>query len=374
MPTEADAYQTIATEGPGYAQINDARRTPTAPRWWLGRTARWPAGHMNAYRRYLFPIVALGGIAVSQAVEFVFNRVLRPDTGEVSWISEVVLASAFVIVTWLWIRLHETQVALSALERQRVVVETQLSIAERVQTSLLPTVPPATDGVSWSAALEPAHKVGGDYYDFLPLIDGRMCVVLADVSGKGVPAAVFLAHVRAILRTLAQSATSARMLVSLLSSALLADSASGLYVSCVVAMVDPARRSMVYVNAGHPAGVLWGRQGVRGLGVGGPPVGLLPDASYEEEEVSFGAGELVAFVSDGVTEALDVSGDVVVTELAAQIRQAEERTPQAVCARLLSAARAGSGPSGIEGWMDDRTAVVFGTIDDSELRMESGSG
>lgn len=315
---------------------------------------------MNTYRRYLIPVVGLGGIAASQAIELIINRVLRPNAREITWISETILGFGFVVVTWLWLRLHETQAALSSLERQQIVVEAQLSIAARVQTSLLPAVPPLSSGIRWCAAVEPAQKVGGDYYDFLPLPEGRMCVVLADVSGKGVPAAVYLAGVRSVLRSLVQDQTSPRWLVSRLSSALLADSASGLYVTCVVAIVDTAARSMLYVNAGHPPGVLWNRTGSRGLCAGGPPVGLFPDVRYDEEAITLGEGDLVAFVSDGITEALDVSGGAVARELASQIQQAAAFTPEAVCARLLSAARKGPGPSGVDAWTDDRTAVVFG--------------
>ena len=150
------------------------------------------------------------------------------------------------------------------------------------------------------------------------------------------------------------------MLLSKLSSALLADSTAGLYVTCIVAIVDPKRRSLVYANAGHPAGVLWSSKGARGLRVGGPPAGLLSDARFEEEALTFGDGDLVVFVSDGVTEALDAGGDGVVEAIVAQVERAERRTPDAVCARLLSAARSGSGPRGVDGWMDDRTALAFG--------------
>jgi phosphoserine phosphatase RsbU/P len=261
----------------------------------------------------------------------------------------------------LWLRLRETQVALTDLERQQIIAETQLTVAARVQRSLLPPLPAARNGISWYADVEPAGKVGGDYYDFLPLPDGGMCVVIADVSGKGVAAAVFLANVRATLRALARDATHPRTLLSHLSSALIADS-SGLYVTCIVAMVDPRRRSMVYVNAGHPAGVLWNAKGVRSLRVGGPPAGLIADAHFEEEVLAFGDGDLVVFVSDGITEALDASGDAAVEAIAAQIKQADRPTPDAVCRRLLAAGKTGPGPHGVDGWMDDCTAVAFGVI------------
>jgi sigma-B regulation protein RsbU (phosphoserine phosphatase) len=316
----------------------------------------------SSNRRYVFLLLALLGVAGSQGIELFINRVLRPNAKEITWISEAVMAGGFVAVTWLWLRLRETQVALTDLERQQIVADTQLTIAARVQTSLLPALPGPCAGIGWYAAVEPAGKVGGDYYDFVALPGGRMCVVLGDVSGKGVGAAVFLANVRATLRAIARDASHPRTLLSNLSSALLADSTSGLYVTCMVAIVDPAARSMVYVNAGHPAGVLWNPQSARGLRVGGPPAGLLCDAGFEEEQVTFGDRDLVVFVSDGITEALNASGDGVVEAIAAQVAQAERPTPEAVCTRLLAAARRGSGPSGVDGWTDDRTAVVFGVI------------
>lgn len=317
---------------------------------------------MTSRHRSLFVLVILGGVGLSQAVELFINRVLRPDAEEITWLSELILACGFVLVTWLLLRLRETKVALSGLARQQLLIEAQLSLAAAVQKSLLPAIPAPRAGVCWSAAVEPAYKVGGDYYDFLPLADGRMCVVLADVSGKGVPAALYLANVRALLRALARGTVRPRQLVSDLSSALLADSASGLYVTCIVAFVEPATRSMTYVNAGHPAGILWNRRDVRALQSGGPPVGLLPDAQFEEEDVAFGVGDIVAFVSDGITEALDASGDGVVSAIATEIEGTTHHTPDAVCAHLLFASRHASGPRGVDGWMDDRTAVVFGAV------------
>ena len=317
---------------------------------------------ISRHRPALFVVLVLCAVAASQGIEVFVNRILRPDANEITWISEVALATGFVAVSWLWVRLREAQVALTDLERQRIVAETQLTVAARVQTSLLPALPRPSAGVNWHAVVEPAGKVGGDYYDFVSLPDGRMCVVLADVSGKGVAAAVFVANVRATLRALARDTTDPRTLVSSLSSSLLADSTSGLYVTCIVAIVDPHERSMVYVNAGHPAGVLWSPHSARGLRVGGPPAGLLPDARFDEETLTFGERDLVVFVSDGITEALDASGEAVIAAIVRQIEQAERPTPDAVCARLLAAAGNGSGPHGVDGWTDDRTAVVFGVI------------
>jgi phosphoserine phosphatase RsbU/P len=168
--------------------------------------------------------------------------------------------------------------------------------------------------------------------------------------------------VRAIVRALAREATHPQELLSRVSSALLADSSSGMYVTCIIAIVDPAARSMTYVNAGHPAGLVWSPRTARGLSVGGPPIGLLPGVHFEEETLAFTPGELVVFMSDGVTEGLDADSDTIVSMIAAQIQTIVRPTPETVCKTLLAAARRGSGPRGVEGWMDDRTVVAFGLL------------
>ena len=106
-----------------------------------GFAPRHPVTGERASRRYLFPVLVGLGIAASQGAELFVNRILRPDAAETVWISEAVLAAGFVVVTWLWVRLRETQIALTDLERQQIVAETQLTIAARVQTSLLPALP-----------------------------------------------------------------------------------------------------------------------------------------------------------------------------------------------------------------------------------------
>ena len=310
-------------------------------------------------------LVTLGifAVGISYGIDAVVTGGVRLARPEMWRITEVVIAGAFGIVTWLWLRLRETQGALTDLERQQIVTNTQLTIAARVQTALLPRMPQHLGGVSWYGAVEPVYTVGGDYYDLIRLSNDRTCVVLADVSGKGMPAAVFVANVRAILRALVCDASGPAKAVSRLSKSLLADSSTELYVTCIVAFVDAAQRSLVYVNAGQPPGVLWRRDGHRALRTGGPPVGLVADARFEEERVTLEPGDLVVMVSDGITEALDVSGLASVDAIARCIEAAETRTPEAVCGRLLGAAGRGRGPTGISGWADDRTAVAFELLD-----------
>lgn len=303
---------------------------------------------------------ALGALLASQAIELFINRVLRPDAEELTWISESLIAVGFLLMTALWIRLRKARAELSASERARLAVETQLSVAAEVQRALLPAIPPPIEGVYWFASVEPAGKVGGDYYDFLPLPTGDVCVVIGDVSGKGIAAAVFLSNVRAVVRALVRETASPAELLARLSETLLADVNGEMYATCVLGLVSPIRRTFIYSNAGHPPGVFVGKSGMRGLGVGGPPVGLIRAIAYEEETVTFGEGDLVALVSDGVTDALDIGGATVVTALGAIIARETPLTPEGASRALLSAARSGSGPLGVSEWMDDRTAVAFG--------------
>lgn len=310
---------------------------------------------------YTRAFVALVGVVVlSQCVELVINRVLRPDLREWSWISDVILIVALLVLTILWGRLTLARTVIATLERERLTMQAELAVAAKVQRALLPPLPAPLHGISWHAAMEPAGQVGGDYYDFFPLGGDRLCVVLADVSGKGVPAAVFVSNTRAVLRAVARGGATPAAMLGQVSEILMQDGRAELYVTCFVAIVDTLARTMVYTNAGHPPGLLLGPTGpARALTVGGPPLGLLPAARYDEERIALGAGDLVVLVSDGVTDAIDASGADIPAQLGARIRQLRDDAPATVCAALLSAARQSAGPHGVANWDDDRTVVAF---------------
>ncbi|MEO8679416.1 MAG: SpoIIE family protein phosphatase [Vicinamibacterales bacterium] len=300
-------------------------------------------------------------LVLSQALEWLINREFRPDVEEWTWVSDVVVSAGLFVMTVLWIHLRQTRAALSAMERERVVIDTQLSIAAQVQRALLPAIPPPSGCIEWFGVTEPAGKVGGDYFDFLPLSGGRMCVVLADVSGKGIAAAIFLSNVRAVLHTLIRETTEPSLLAERLSEALAQDANGGMYVSAVIAVVDPAAHQMTYTNTGHPAGLLL-RKGepARTLTRGGPPAGLMRGTTYEEETVSLAPGDLVVIVSDGITESLDASGLALAAILPAVFEGLSEVSPAIACHRLLRAAEHGAGPAGVPDWADDKTVVAFG--------------
>jgi serine phosphatase RsbU (regulator of sigma subunit) len=299
-------------------------------------------------------------LVASQLSELFINRVLRPDLEEWTWISEVIMVAALLVVSALWARLRLAQTVIADLERTRLTIHAELAVAAKVQRALLPLIPEPSDGITWHAVMETAGEVGGDYYDFLRLADGRMYVVLADVSGKGVPAAVFVSNTRAVLRAvLREGGSTPGGVLAAVSEILLLDR-SDLYVTCIVAMIDTSDHTMAYANAGHPPGVIMGRGSrTHALGIGGPPLGLLPAAHYDEERITLEAGDLVVLVSDGITDAIDASGAGIPKALRDELANLPDRTPELACQALIDAARRSPGPPGVAKWTDDRTVVAF---------------
>ncbi len=307
----------------------------------------------------------LGTIVVAaQLIELFINRVLRPDLEEWTWISDILMVAALLVLTALWARLRLARTAIADLERERLTIRAELAVAAKVQRALLPSIPEPSNGMTWHAVMEPAGEVGGDYYDFFLLDGNRMCVIIADVSGKGVPAAVFVSNTRAVLRAIAREARSSPGgVLAGVSAILFLDGRSDLYVTCVVAFVDLERHAMVYANAGHPPGVLLGNGDcMRVLGAGGPPLGLFPSAQYDEESITLESGDLVVLVSDGITDAIDASGEGIPVALRAQLMNLSEKTPELACRTLLDTARRSPGPSGVAKWADDRTVVAFAFV------------
>ena len=313
----------------------------------------------------LVVVVLAAIITGSQLLELFVNRVLRPDLQEWTWISEIFVIAALLVVTAMWGRLRLARTAIAILERQRLAAQAELAVAARVQRALLPPIPRPMHGVVWHAVMEPAGQVGGDYYDFFLLNDDRMCVVLADVSGKGVPAAVFVSNTRAVLRAVAREHSTLSGLLAAVSEILLMDGGGELYVTCFIAAVDAARHTMVYANAGHPSGVILDSRGNRRvLDVGGPPLGLFRAAHYNEERIALDPGDLVVMVSDGITDAIDAGGEAIPSAIGAELAMLREKTPEAACAALLDRARGSLGPQGVASWSDDRTVVAFAFVPD----------
>lgn len=189
--------------------------------------------------------------------------------------------------------------------RQRERVEQELQTARRIQESLLPKEVPALDGWHIATRYQPAREVGGDFYDFLPLADGKLGVVLGDVTDKGIPAALVMATTRSMLRAVAmQPQVTPSQALAQVNDLLCPDLPSSMFVTCFYAILDPANGNVTYANAGQDPPYLRHPDGsVSDLYATGMPMGLLPGSRYEEGEATVAPGDELLFFSDGLVEA-----------------------------------------------------------------------
>ena len=299
---------------------------------------------------------------VAGAAEEALIRILRPSEWELTWISDVVLSAALGIAVYLWRHLRATRAELSEHERSELVLQTQLSLAASMQQRLLPPAPAAAAGFEWAAVQTPAGRIGGDFYDFVEQLPGVWMLLVADVSGKGVPAAMALGLLRSTFRTLERDISSPALLVSRLSSALYDEWAGTPYLTCIVGRVDTRARMLTFTNAGHPAGIVLRDSTIRLLEADGPPAGLLPAFDYLERTIDLSAGDRCVFVTDGVTESLESGVEPPSTTVAA-IARGHFPSTRALCEAIMSSSMRGTGPIGVEGWSDDRTVVAFSVVE-----------
>src|SRR5215217_6744394 len=173
-----------------------------------------------------------------------------------------------------------------AQERERI--EQELRVARLIQQTLLPKTLPELPGYDVAAYYQPAREVGGDFYDFLDLEDGRMGFVVGDVTDKGVPAAIVMATTRTMLRAAAQRLFSPGEVLKRVNDVLVTDIPPNMFVTCLYAILDPESGRLLYANAGHdlPYRRRGGRnEGAEELRATGMPLGLMPGMGYEEKEI-----------------------------------------------------------------------------------------
>jgi sigma-B regulation protein RsbU (phosphoserine phosphatase) len=196
------------------------------------------------------------------------------------------------------------------LEKEAERLENELELARRIQARLLPSGPPAVPGLEIAGVTEPAREVGGDYYDHIPLGDGRVLLVIADVSGKGVGAALLMSGFRASLMSQDCAATAPDALAGRLNDFLLSSVDPGKFVTAFVAFLDAASGRLVYANCGHNPPVLLRADGRHEmLTRGGLILGILPGSRFESGEATLAPGDLVLLYTDGVTEGATATGE-----------------------------------------------------------------
>ncbi len=191
---------------------------------------------------------------------------------------------------------------------EKARADSELQVAREIQKSLLPAVLPAIPDFEVAASSEACFSVGGDLFDVIALPDERFAVILADVSGKGTPASLIMAFAHAAFRSLAGSLPPVDLLARI-SELIRNANKSHRYATCFYGELDPKTRRLVYVNAGHlPPAIVRGEETIE-LRIGGSVLGLLPDTTFEQGEITLQPNDVLVIYSDGVSEAQSTCDD-----------------------------------------------------------------
>jgi len=189
-------------------------------------------------------------------------------------------------------------------------MQRELRVAGEIQAQLLPERAPEIAGADIAILSEPCHEVGGDFLDFVKLDNRQTAFIIADVAGKGVPAALLMASARATARAYLERTSQPRTAVGRLNVALCHDARPGHFVSLFCGVLDSRQRSFAYTNAGHNPPLLVRKGKVIHLDAGGLVLGVDDEEKYEQDSIKLRKGDLLVFYTDGVTEALDAAGEI----------------------------------------------------------------
>jgi hypothetical protein len=198
-------------------------------------------------------------------------------------------------------------------DMERAYLQQELRMARDIQRALLPKDLPQPEGWQITPYYQPAREVGGDFYDFFELKDGRLGLVVGDATGKGMSAALVMASARSTLRALAQGSESPGDVLERANDPLFIDIPPNMFVTCFYAILDPKSGTLIYANAGHDLPYLYRNKGeaqAEEMRATGMPLGLMPAMGYEEKQTILNAGEAALFYSDGIVEAHSPKGEM----------------------------------------------------------------
>ena len=297
--------------------------------WWIARPSRLPL-EQYLITAWKFPIL----------ITFVFG------------------AAIFLFETTkkrLEQRNRELQRSLESGAAQLEQREEELQRAREIQQSLLPKVIPQLAGFEVAGAWQPARAVSGDYYDVFPLDEHRLCICIADVVGKGVSAALLMAHAQAAVRVLSRQSDSPAALCARVNGLLCENLATGKFVTFFYAILDNETRTLAYCNAGHPNPILVSHGQSRTLDKGGAVLGVFPSWKYEDGTIHLEPQDRLLLFTDGITEAEGKDTQEFGEEgIAAFARSNSRRSARELTNGLLESVSAFCGGH----FQDDATLVV----------------
>jgi sigma-B regulation protein RsbU (phosphoserine phosphatase) len=253
------------------------------------------------------------------------------------------------------VSIERTRLTRELLDRRRL--EKELAIAREIQASFLPKRAPEVPGFDLAGATQPHDEVGGDYFDFIRVSDSRLGIAIADVSGKGIPAALIMAGFRMSLLAEIRNEFTMRAVMRKVNSLLHESTERDKFVTLFYGVLDWKNRSLSFSNAGHNPPLLLRADGrVQYLLEGGVALGVLPDARYEERPVALHPGDVLLLYTDGVSEAELPTGEQFGTErLERCLKRLAEGTAQEILKGVVDEVTAYAGEHGVN---DDLTLVV----------------
>jgi sigma-B regulation protein RsbU (phosphoserine phosphatase) len=239
---------------------------------------------------------------------------------------------------------------------EKARLDQEMKIAAEIQRSLLPRAHHAGAYFEAAASTLPCRSIGGDFFDYLDLPDGRFAFALGDVAGKGPPAALLSALVQGIFAGQGMEGNSSAETVTRVNEALFRRAIEARYVTLFYGQLSPEGR-LTYCNAGHNPPLVVGPDGERRLECGGPPTGMFDAVPFDEETLAVSPGDWIVVFSDGVSEAMSASGDEFgEPRIVEAVRANRDATPERMLAAIVDAVKAfttGAAQS------DDITALVI---------------
>jgi sigma-B regulation protein RsbU (phosphoserine phosphatase) len=236
-------------------------------------------------------------------------------------------------------------------------MDREMKIAREIQLQLMPEELPNMPPLSVAVQFKPVAHLGGDLYDFIHFDDGRLAIVVGDVAGKGAPAALYAALSSGIIRTRAGRKYPPGQMLELVNKTLYERPIESQYVALTYAIYDPATRKIVIANSGLPYPLLIRNGHSRYLDLSGIPLGLFPESTYQESELSLETGDALIMYSDGVVESRDETGDDFGLKRLAEVGRANAtRSAEEIVAAISKAVEDFSGRSTAS---DDRTIIVI---------------
>lgn len=267
-----------------------------------------------------------------------------------------------ILANQIMVAMENAQLYAETLEKQRL--EEELAVAKQIQTGLLPRSLPVFPDFDFATFIEPSRQVGGDFYDFIPINADRIGIVIADASGKGVPAALLIARMQAVLQSEASLGKNVSQIMASVNRFISQATTMDNFATCFYGELDVARKMLYYCNAGHNYPLLVKKDGsIEQLITGGLLLGAFPDAIYESGEIEICFGDVLVMYTDGLTEMMDSDekeyGEVKLTDHAIRLRA---QPVEAICSKIIKSVKQfASGLSEV----DDMTLVIIKAKDEA---------